>query len=125
MECLEVVDSISFYETHIFKYSKRKGTKAAIMPDQVDEKIKAERSNELIALNKKHKTNFMKYYIGRNTEILVEEKCEINGEEYQTGYTKEYVKVAVKSDKDLSNTIIEGKIEKFLTDDIMLLSVEE
>lgn len=95
------------------------------MPDQVDEKIKAERSNELIALNKKHKTDFMKYYIGRNTEILVEEKCEINGEEYQTGYTKEYVKVAVKSDKDLSNTIIEGKIEKFLTDDIMLLSVEE
>lgn len=125
LECLEFVDSISFYETHIFKYSKRKGTKAAIMPDQVDEKIKAERSNELIALNKKHKTDFMKYYIGRNTEILVEEKCEINGEEYQTGYTKEYVKVAVKSDKDLSNTIIEGKIEKFLTDDIMLLSVEE
>ena len=112
LECLEFVDSISFYETHIFKYSKRKGTKAAIMPDQVDEKIKAERSNELIALNKKHKTNFMKYYIGRNTEILVEEKCEINGEKYQTGYTKEYVKVAVKSDKKFIKHNYRGKNRK-------------
>ena len=91
------LEHIHFYEMHIFKYSKRKGTRAAVMPDQIDEQIKAARSEKLIALGHDMSKEFRKFYIGKNEEVLFEEKAVIGDKEYFVGYTKEYVKVATVS----------------------------
>ena len=114
------LEHIHFYEMHIFKYSKRKGTRAAVMPDQVDEQIKAARSEKLIALGHDMSKEFRKFYIGKNEEVLFEEKAVIGDKEYFVGYTKEYVKVAKKTDENLENQIVSGRISGMLTDEILL-----
>ena len=115
------LEKIKFYEMHVFKYSKRKGTPAAVMENQVPEETKASRSNLLLTLEKMQSKEFRDTFLGREEEILFEEGKEIGGDFYQIGHTKQYVKVAKKSEKSLSNTIIAGKITKFLLDDIMLV----
>ena len=87
------LEHIHFYEMHIFKYSKRKGTRAAVI---------------------------RKFYIGKNEEVLFEEKAVIGDKEYFVGYTKEYVKVAKKTDENLENQIVSGRISGMLTDEILL-----
>ena len=114
------LEHIHFYEMHIFKYSKRKGTRAAVMPDQIDEQIKAVRSEKLIALGHDMSKEFRKFYIGKNEEVLFEEKAVIGDKEYFVGYTKEYVKVAKKTDENLENQIVSGRISGMLTDEILL-----
>ena len=114
------LEHIHFYEMHIFKYSKRKGTRAAVMPDQIDEQIKAARSEKLIALGHDMSKEFRKFYIGKNEEVLFEEKAVIGDKEYFVGYTKEYVKVAKKTDENLENQIVSGRISGMLTDEILL-----
>lgn len=114
------LEHIHFYEMHIFKYSKRKGTRAAVMPDQIDEQIKAARSEKLIALGHDMSKEFRKFYIGKNEEVLFEEKAVIGDKEYFVGYTKEYVKVAKKTDVNLENQIVSGRISGMLTDEILL-----
>lgn len=114
------LEHIHFYEMHIFKYSKRKGTRAAVMPDQIDEQIKAARSEKLIALGHDMSKEFRKFYIGKNEEVLFEEKAVIGDKEYFIGYTKEYVKVAKKTDENLENQIVSGRISGMLTDEILL-----
>lgn len=114
------LEHIYFYEMHIFKYSKRKGTRAAVMPDQIDEQIKAARSEKLIALGHDMSKEFRKFYIGKNEEVLFEEKAVIGDKEYFVGYTKEYVKVAKKTDENLENQIVSGRISGMLTDEILL-----
>lgn len=114
------LEHIHFYEMHIFKYSKRKGTHAAVMPDQIDEQIKAARSEKLIALGHDMSKEFRKFYIGKNEEVLFEEKAVIGDKEYFVGYTKEYVKVAKKTDENLENQIVSGRISGMLTDEILL-----
>lgn len=114
------LEHIHFYEMHIFKYSKRKGTRAALMPDQIDEQIKAARSEKLIALGHDMSKEFRKFYIGKNEEVLFEEKAVIGDKEYFVGYTKEYVKVAKKTDENLENQIVSGRISGMLTDEILL-----
>ena len=114
------LEHIHFYEMHIFKYSKRKGTRAAVMPDQIDEQIKASRSEKLIALGHDMSKEFRKFYIGKNEEALFEEKAVIGDKEYFVGYTKEYVKVAKKTDENLENQIVSGRISGMLTDEILL-----
>lgn len=114
------LEHIHFYEMHIFKYSKRKGTRAAVMPDQIDEQVKAARSEKLIALGHDMSKEFRKFYIGKNEEVLFEEKAVIGDIEYFVGYTKEYVKVAKKTDKNLENQIVSGRISGMLTDEILL-----
>lgn len=114
------LEHIHFYEMHIFKYSKRKGTRAAVMPDQIDEQIKAARSEELIALGHDMSKEFRKFYIGKNEEVLFEEKAVIGDKEYFVGYTKEYVKVAKETDENLENQIVSGRISGMLTDEILL-----
>ncbi len=114
------LEHIHFYEMHIFKYSKRKGTRAAVMPDQIDEQIKAARSEKLIALGHDMSKEFRKFYIGKNEEVLFEEKAVIDDKEYFVGYTKEYVKVAKKTDENLENQIVSGRISGMLTDEILL-----
>lgn len=114
------LEHIHFYEMHIFKYSKRKGTRAAVMSDQIDEQIKAARSEKLIALGHDMSKEFRKFYIGKNEEALFEEKAVIGDKEYFVGYTKEYVKVAKKTDENLENQIVSGRISGMLTDEILL-----
>jgi len=114
------LEHIHFYEMHIFKYSKRKGTRAAVMPDQIDEQVKAVRSEKLIALGHDMSKEFRKFYIGKNEEVLFEEKAVIGDKEYFVGYTKEYVKVAKKTDENLENQIVSGRISGVLTDEILL-----
>lgn len=115
------LEKIHFYEMHIFQYSKREGTKAAAMKQQIPESVKKERSNELLALEKKMSEQFREYYVGKKAAALMEEPFEFEGETYFTGYTKEYVKIAVKTEENLSNRFVEGMIAGRLTGDVYLL----
>ena len=110
-ESYDFVDKVDFYETHIFKYSKREGTKAASMPDQVDEQIKAQRSARLIELGEKKRKAYEKKFIGRTVEVLVEEEAVIDGKNVQTGHTKEYIKIALDSEENLRNCIVNVQID--------------
>ena len=110
-ESFDFVDKIDFYETHIFKYSKREGTRAASMPDQVEEQVKAERSARLIALGEKKRKAYEKRFIGRSVEVLVEEEAVVDGKHVQTGHTKEYIKIALETEQNLRNCIINVQID--------------
>ena len=112
------LERIHFYEMHIFQYSRREGTKAAAMPDQA---VKKERSEKLLALGHRMSEEFRRYYLGRQVTALLEEEFLYDGKRYYTGYTKEYVKVAVETEKDLSNTFVTGTLKTQLTEDIYLL----
>lgn len=103
---------IQLYETHIFKYSKRQGTKAAVMPNQVPESVKSVRSERLIALGNENRRCFEEKYLGKEVEVLFEEKNTINGQEYFTGYTKEYIRVAVLADRDYTNETLRGVLQE-------------
>lgn len=120
----DFLEKVSFYETHIFKYSRRQGTKAAVMEGQIPEPVKAVRSNELLALNREKSKAFRDYYMGRTQEVLFEEMTRIDGETYQIGHTKEYVKVAVKSERERSNQLCRVRVTGYLTDEIMLAEFE-
>ena len=115
------LERIQFYEMHIFQYSRREGTKAAAMPDQVPEAVKKERSEKLLALGHRMSEEFRRYYLGRQVTALLEEEFLYDGKRYYTGYTKEYVKVAVETKKDLSNTFVTGTLKTQLTEDVYLL----
>ena len=107
----DFVDKVDFYETHIFKYSKREGTKAASMPDQVDEQVKAQRSARLIALGEKKRKAYEERFIGKTVEVLVEEDAVIDGKKVQTGHTKEYIKIALDAQENLRNCIVNVQID--------------
>ena len=121
----EFLERIHFYEMHIFKYSKRQGTKAAVMKDQVPEQVKTTRSARLIELEQQMSEEFREYYIGKEVTALLEETFEYEGETYLTGYTKEYVKIAVKVPEnqaaEKANTFVRGKISQCLTGEIYLM----
>ena len=115
------LENIHFYEMHIFQYSKRQGTRAAVMKDQVPENFKKVRSADLIELGDRMSLEFRQYYLGKEEEVLFEEAAEIDGKEYYIGYTKEYVKVAKISSEPLDNKIIKGTLVKMLNDEIYLM----
>ena len=115
------LEKIHFYEMHIFQYSKRQGTRAAVMKDQVPEQTKKIRSAQLIELGDKMSQEFRRYYLGRTEEVLFEEATEINGKTYYIGYTKEYVKVAKTSDFALDNQIKTGTLTEMINDEIYLM----
>lgn len=105
------LEKICFYETHIFKYSKREGTKAAVMPDQIPEQIKAERSAVLIQLGEKNRQAYEESFQGKTVEILIEEEQEKDGKLLWTGHTKEYMKIALESEENLQNCILNVQID--------------
>ena len=119
-ESRSFVDSIGFYETHIFPYSRREGTKAADMPDQLPEQIKKERCRELIALGKKHRTEYMQHFLGQEKTVLFEEIQTIAEEEYWVGHTMEYLKVGVKTNQNLENKMAVVMIESILQEEILV-----
>lgn len=120
-ETRRFLEEICFYEMHIFKFSKRKGTRAAIMEGQIAEKDKTRRSNILLEMEKRQSKEFRTYYIGRQEEVLLEEKKEIDGREYWIGHTREYVKVALASDEDCRNRLVTGMIKDSINDEILIL----
>ena len=115
------IEQVRFAEMHIFKYSKRKGTRAAGMDGQVPEEIKHRRSARLIELGKRLSAEYRESFLGLEAEVLLEEPMEYQGENYYTGYTKEYMKIAVKTDKNMSNQRIFGKIAGRFIEDIHLM----
>ena len=93
------VEKVHFYEMHIFKYSRRKGTVADTMPDQVDDKIKTARSNELIELANEMSAQYRSTYADSDLSVLIEEKQNIAGKEYYTGYTPNYIRVMISAEE--------------------------
>lgn len=115
------LQEIRFYEMHIFKYSRRKGTRADAMEEQVPEQVKAARSRELIALGEQMSREFREYYQGSECEVLLEEQAEIDGEPFYVGYTKEYVRAAAQSGEPLDNRMVFGRLAGLLTPEIFRL----
>lgn len=99
-------DKVNFYETHIFKYSKREGTKAAVMENQVPESVKAKRSAEMIELGRVKQAEYEKSFLGKEVEVLVEERIHEQGRSVLIGHTKEYLKVMLDTEEDLENQIV-------------------
>lgn len=122
-ETYKFLEKVNFYEMHVFKYSKRKGTRAAEMENQVPEPIKTKRSNILLELTRECSKRYRSFWIGREVNVLLEEKIVLDGEVYTVGHTKEYVKAAVKGEFS-SNTFITGKINGFLNEEIVNLLAE-
>ncbi len=118
---ISFLEKINFYEMHIFKYSKRKGTVAASMIDQVEENIKVQRSDVLLKMAKKQAENFVVGLIGSQIDVLMEEEKKINGEYYWVGHTMDYVQAATRTNENLTNKLIKGKAVELLQDNILLI----
>ena len=116
---VEFLKDICFYETHVFKYSRRKGTKADRMPDQIPEQIKNQRSDVLLALTEKNSGEYRKKLLGRTVKVLLEEESTIGGTTYLTGHTREYVKVAVAPETAAAGEIIDVKVTGLLKDMVL------
>ena len=117
----EYLKRIHFYEMHIFKYSRRAGTRAAVMPNQVSDQIKAKRSDVLLELEKRQSLDYRKSFLGKEEEVLLEEETKVDGVTYLTGYTKEYVKVAYPAEIGARNMLVRGQLVEMLTDEILLM----
>ena len=116
--------AIHFYEIHIFKYSRRAGTRAADMPDQVPEGTKSVRSDILLALEKQQSLEYRGRFLGTEEEILLEEPIEIDGTKYMMGHTRQYVKGAVPYEEGLKNKTVKGIFTKALNEEVLLLEKE-
>ena len=121
-ETCRFVESIDFYETHIFKYSRRHGTVADTMPGQLTEAVKAQRSDVLEKINGIHMKKFMTAVLDSKEEILTEEQLIIGGRTYTLGHTKNYIMMAVEGAYE-KNLIISGTVAGFLQNSIMLLKI--
>ena len=120
--CTEAfLEKVHFYEMHIFKYSKRQGTRAAVMEKQVPDAVKTQRSNRLIQLEQRMSKEYRQSFIGEDIEVLLEEQKEIDGNFYQIGHTKQYIKAALKTQEDTRNCMVTGILTEFLKDDIMVM----
>lgn len=106
-QTMEFVQAIRFYEIHVFKYSKRKGTVAADMKNQVPEPVKNDRSNQLMELAEQLKEEFVGYYQKKTVSVLFEQEVTVDGIRCYEGFTPEYVKVILPTEEDLENQIME------------------
>ena len=119
-KCKNFLEKVNFAQMHIFKYSRREGTKAAIMPEQIEDEVKALRSDALIELNERLHKDYLNSFIGDTKEVLFEEKVKIYDKEYFIGHTMEYVKVAIDTDENLENRIVAVKLKELLNNEIVL-----
>ena len=104
------LENIKFYKMHIFKYSQRNGTRAAVMPNQIDRSKKEGRSKKLIELSDKNEKEYNRKYIGKNVEVLFEEPHIENGKKYLKGHTTNYLVVKLETNEELENKIRSVKI---------------
>lgn len=117
-ECTrKYLEDINLYEMHIFKYSQRKGTPAATMPNQVDPSVKNSRSDVLLAISEHNKHAYQDLFVGTTVKVLVEELVEKNGEEYMRGHTERYMDVHISTEgitdpQSFKNRIVEVMYEK-------------
>lgn len=117
----DFVKNIHFYETHIFKYSRRQGTKAASMDGQITEAVKGQRSEKMLELHELRAREYEEKMIGRNLEILLEEEVKINEISYYLGHSREYVKVVVKKTENLRvNDLLTVKTVGFAKEHILM-----
>ncbi len=105
-ETLSLAEEVAFGKIHVFKYSRRPGTKAAVMPDQVPEPVKKERSTRLQALGDRLMADYHRLHLGTEQRVLVEEQE--NG--LWTGYTNDYTKAFIRSDEDLHDQFVTGSV---------------
>ena len=119
----EFVKKVKFAELHVFKYSKRDGTVAAKMPNQIDEKIKTLRSEDLIKTGAELTKEFRQAKIGQDTTVLFEEKILLDNKEYWVGHTVDYIKIAVPEKENLEGQIRKVNVKDFLTNEIMLATM--
>ena len=119
-ESAAFLEHISFAEMHVFKYSKRQGTRAAVMENQVDEAVKNERSARLLELNARLKDKFLDQWKGKAAEILLEEPMTVDGADYMIGHTKEYIRAALPGAGLTGNMIIPGIISLKLNEDCVI-----
>ena len=121
--CRAFVEEISFYETHIFPYSRREGTRAAAFPDQLTEKVKKSRGQVLGRIHEEKKHAFLTSFLSEEAEVLFEEQEEIGGRLCWTGYTREYIRTAAVSEEDLRGCICRVRLEGFLTDEVLKVAI--
>ena len=125
-ESYEFVKNIHFYETHIFKYSRRQGTKAAVMEGQLTEAVKSIRSEKMIALHEIRAKEYETSMIGKTLELLLEEEVEINGKTYFMAHSKEYVRAVIEKTKDHKvNDLVRAKAVDFADEHVLLAICEE
>lgn len=122
-ETVKFVRDIRFYETHVFKYSKREGTRAADMDGQVGEPIKSARSDILLGIGRAMSVEYRKSLLGQEREVLMEERMVIGGEAYLTGYTKEYVRAAVLWDEALKGKMVKGILREMVNDELVRMEI--
>ena len=119
------LEKVHFYEMHIFKYSRRQGTRAAAMEDQVSDQVKAERSGRLMRLEQRMSQEYRQSFIGENVEVLYEEAKKIGETVYQIGHTVRYIKIGRKAQGDFKNRILSETLVGALQDDIMLVEEQK
>lgn len=119
-ETYEFLKKARFASMHVFKYSARKGTKAAEFENQVGDSLKAVRSDTLLKLAGDMTKKYLNSFISKKVLILIEDETIINNQKYQLGYTEEYVKVAIPNFNDLHNKIVNVKVSDYLADEILL-----
>ncbi len=115
------LEKVHFYEMHIFKYSKRQGTRAAEMEDQVASRVKNERSSRLMQLERRMSREYRKAFAGEKEEVLYEEAKILNGEVYQIGHTVRYIKIGRKAQGEFKNRILAETMTEDFLDDMMLV----
>ena len=119
-ESYEFVKNIHFYETHIFKYSRRHGTKAAAMDGQLTEVVKAQRSEKLLELHDIRAKEYEEAMIGKTIELLLEEEIEEDGKMWYVGHSREYVRAVIeKTEAHQVNDLVEAKVTGFVTDHLL------
>ena len=119
------LERIGFYEMHVFQYSRRHGTRAERMPDQVPETVKKARSGELLALVEEQSKAFRDYYIGKEQTVLFEEDMQIGEKRYMVGFTPEYVRLAMElapgeAASDYTNRLCTGTVAGVLEEELYL-----
>ena len=120
-QTVEFLKRIHFYEMHVFKYSRRAGTRAADMPGQLTENQKGQRSDVLLKLDQEMSLEYRKSFLGEEKEVLMEEKIVIDGTEYLVGHTREYVKAAIPWEEGKKGAMITGTMASMLNDEVFLL----
>lgn len=119
-ESYEFVKKIHFYETHIFKYSRRHGTKAASMDGHLTEVAKAQRSDRMLELHEIRAREYEEAMIGKKMELLLEEEIEIDGRPWYVGHSREYVRAVIsKTDAHRVNDLVTVKAVAFVRDHIL------
>ena len=120
-QTIELLKPMHFYEMHVFKYSRRAGTRAADMPGQLTENQKGQRSDVLLKLDQEMSLEYRRSFLGEEKEVLMEEKIVIDGTEYLVGHTREYVKAAIPWEEGKKGAMITGTMASMLNDEVFLL----